>query len=139
MINAEGGMSGTFANVTDFGAYVSVNGNGLTYDEGAGTVTLTLDKNLNPADGNVDGKTDVRDLMAWNANRFTFDTAFTDADYNGDGKTDVRDLMVWNSNRFTFATGPGGAPIPAAVPEPATMALLGLGGMVMMARRRRRK
>ena len=138
LIDAEGGMSGTFANVTDLGAYVSVNGDGLTYDEPAGTVTLSLDKNLNPGDGNLDGRTDVSDRIIWNNNNFTFGTTFQTGDYNGDGRTDVSDRIIWNNNNFTFATAtpgpPGATRVP--IPEPATLALLALGSVVLARRRR---
>jgi len=117
LVQAAGGLSGTFANVTGLGGYVSVNGNGLTYDDVAGTVTLTIDKNLNPADGNLDGATDVSDRIIWNNNNFTFGTTFATGDYNGDGQTDVSDRIVWNNNNFTFATGPAPAP-PAAMQAP---------------------
>jgi len=116
VINASGGLSGAFANVTDLGAYVSVNGNGLTYDEAAGTVTLTLDMPLHPADGNLDGATDVSDRIIWNNHNFTFGTTFRTGDYNGDGATDVSDRIIWNNNNFTFATaapGPLLAPLEA--------------------------
>ena len=141
LIDADGGMDGAFAHVTDLGAYVSVNGDGLTYDEVAGTVTLTLDKNLNPADGNLDGATDVSDRIIWSSNNFTFGTTFQTGDYNNDGATDVSDRIIWNSHNFTFASaspGPGGSPT-VPIPEPATLALLSLGGMFVGLRRRSRK
>ena len=139
LIDADGSMSGTFANVADLGAYVSVNGDGLTYDQAAGTVTLTLDMDLNPADGNLDGATDVSDRIIWNNHNFTFGTTFLTGDYNGDGATDVSDRIIWNNNNFTFATsspGPPGATT-APIPEPATLALLALGGLTVLRHRRR--
>ena len=122
LIEAAGGLSGTFSDVTDFGAYASVNGNGLTYDETAGTVTLTLDKNLNPADANLDGHTDVSDRIIWNSHNFTFNTTFTTGDWNNDGATDVSDRIIWNSHNFTFAT-PAPGPWKAEAP-PATAPLV---------------
>jgi len=104
LIDADGGLTGTFANVTVLGAYATVNGNGLTYDYPAGTVTLTLDKNLNPADANLDGRTDVSDRIVWNNNNFTFGTVFATGDWNNDGRTDVSDRIIWNNNNFTFAS-----------------------------------
>ena len=118
LINAATGLSGTFANVTDLKAYVSVNGNGVTYDPPAGTVTLTLDMNLNPGDGNLDGVTDVLDRIIWNSNNFTFDTTFRTGDYNNDGATDVLDRIIWNSSNFTFATGGPPGPIAAEAAGP---------------------
>ena len=111
LIAADEGMSGTFANVTGLGSYATVNGNGLTYNQAGGTVTLTLDKSLNPGDGNLDGATDVSDRIIWNNNNFTFGTTFRTGDFNGDGATDVSDRIIWNNNNFTFATAaPAGAP-----------------------------
>jgi len=117
LTDAIGGTIGVFANVTDLKAYVSVNGNGLTYDDGdTGIVTLTLDLDLNPADANLDGQTDVSDRIVWNNNNFTYGTTFTTGDWNNDGRTDVSDRIVWNNNNFTFATG-GPGPITSEAPD----------------------
>jgi len=138
---AAGRLSGTFADVTDLGAYATVNGDGVTYDPAGGTVTLTLDLNLNPADGNLDGATDVSDRIIWNSNNFTEGTTFITGDYNGDGATDVSDRIIWNKYNFTEATS--GAPILPAhvtpVPEPTALALLILGQVIVFTRRRRRR
>jgi len=113
LIHAAGGLSGTFSNVIVPPGYVSVNGNGLTYDYDAGTVTLTLDMNLNPADGNLDGATDVGDRIIWNNYNFQEGTTFATGDYNNDGATDVSDRIIWNDNNFTEAIA---TPIPQAAP-----------------------
>ena len=134
LIDALGGVDGTFANVTQLNAYVT--GNGLTYDPAGGTVTLTLNMNLNPGDANLDGATDVSDRIIWNENNFTFDTTFVTGDFNNDGATDVLDRIIWNSSNFTVATVTPPRPI---VPEPATIGLLGLGGIVIILCRRRPK
>jgi len=114
LIAADEGLTGTFDNVRDLGAYVSAgpNGDGLTYNAG-GTVMLTLDKDLNPADANLDGQTDVSDRIVWNNNNFTFGTTFTTGDWNNDGRTDVSDRIIWNNNNFTFASA---TPQPQAAP-----------------------
>jgi len=140
LIRSGAGLSGgRFAHVTDLGAYVSINGNGLTYDEAGGAVTLTLEMNLNPADGNLDGATDVSDRIIWNTNNFTEGTTFQTGDYNGDGATDVSDRIIWNSNNFTEATVTPGAidATTTPIPEPATLTLLALGGLAMIRRRRK--
>ena len=117
LINAAEGLDGTFANVTAMPGYVT--GNGLTYDAAGGTVTLTLELNLNPGDGNLDGATDVLDRIIWNSNNFTSGTTFVIGDFNNDGATDVLDRIVWNSNNFTSATaGPPGAIAADAAPGP---------------------
>jgi len=137
LVEAAGGLSGTFTNVTDLNAYVSVNGNGLTHDEAAGTVTLTLDMNLNPGDANLNGATDVLDRIIWNNHNFTEGTTFVTGDWNNDGATDVSDRIIWNSHHFTVATpGPLGTTA-VTIPEPATLSLLAFGGLAMLRRRRR--
>ena len=128
LIDALGGVidplgdPGRFTTVTDLKAYVSAgpNGDGVTYDDGdLGVVTLTLDMNLNPADANLDGATDVSDRIVWNNNNFTFNTTFVTGDWNNDGATDVSDRIIWNNNNFTFATGGPPGPIAAdAAPGP---------------------
>ena len=107
-------VTGTFANVTPMPGYVT--GNGLTYD--GTTVTLTLEKDLNPADANLDGATDVSDRIIWNSNNFTFGTTFTTGDWNNDGATDVSDRIIWNSNNFTFASAAPAGPIAAEAAGP---------------------
>lgn len=77
---------------------------GLAYDGSAGTLTLTLDKDLYPGDANLDGATDVSDRIIWNSHNFTFGTTFVTGDFNGDGATDVSDRIIWNGNNFTFAS-----------------------------------
>jgi len=100
---APGELTGTFANVTVLGAYVSVNGNGLTYDPDTGRVTLTVDMSLNPGDANLDAGTDVSDRIIWNVNNFTEGTTYITGDFNGDGATDVSDRIIWNRYNFTEA------------------------------------
>jgi len=114
-------LSGTFANVTGLGAYVSVNGTGLTYNQAAGTLTLTLDLNLHPGDGNLDGATDVSDRIIWNNNNFLEGTTWATGDYNNDGATDVSDRIVWNNNNFTEAAIP--QPVAVALEAPAAIVL----------------
>ena len=123
LIDAAGGLTGSFASVIGLGAYATVNGDGLTYDYAAGTVTLTLDKNLNPGDGNLDGQTDVSDRIIWNNHNFTFNTTFQTGDYNGDGQTDVSDRIIWNTHNFTFATAT--APLQGAFAEALSAAAVG--------------
>ena len=59
-----------------------------------------------PGDANLDGGTDVRDFMIWNANKFTSGTNWATGDFNGDNVTDVRDFMIWNAHKFTSAPAP---------------------------------
>jgi len=137
LIHATGGLIGTFADVTYLGAYVSLNGNGLIYDEAAGTLTLMLDMDLHPGDANLNSATEVLDRIIWNTNNFTEGTTWATGDFNGDGATDVSDRIIWNSHRFTLATpDPLGAPT-VPIPEPATLGILLLGWIGVLRRKSR--
>ena len=129
------GILGKFFTSNGLGDYVSQGEeqNGLEY--GTRKVTLTIDKDLNPGDANLDTETDVRDFNVWNANKFTSDTQWTTGDFNNDGETDVRDFNVWNAHKFTSATA--GAPlVEGQVPEPATIILLITGAIGLSVFRR---
>ena len=118
LIEAAGGLTGEFAGVTNLGDYVSAgpNGDGLVYDPAAGTVSLVLDRSLNPGDANLDCVTDVLDRIIWNEHNFTAGTTFITGDFDADGFTDVSDRIIWNSHNFTLATA-SPAPLPAPVAD----------------------
>ncbi|MDP7288818.1 MAG: PEP-CTERM sorting domain-containing protein, partial [Phycisphaerae bacterium] len=60
------------------------------------------------------------------------------ADFDGDGDVDLDDFVIIRENfGFTSAPQPA-APDFSATPEPATMSLLALGGLMVLRRRRRK-
>jgi hypothetical protein len=89
-----------------------------------------------PGDANGDGKVDSADLATWQQNydplgenQNTFDMG----DWSGDGLIDSADLALWQQNYDPI--GPGGLGA-AHTPEPATLLLLVVGGVVLLKQRR---
>jgi autotransporter-associated beta strand protein len=92
-------------------------------------------------DSNLDRKVDVTDLgtLATNYGK-SVPNGILQGDFNGDGKVDVTDLGLLATD-YGLGTSGGGftlAGAASAVPEPASLAVLAMGGAALLARRRRK-
>ena len=143
------------ANITGVTAYGDRNADGKItgYDVSNNTLDLNNDTLINNADKvfmvqtllrtklgdfNLDGLVDGLDFLAWQSG---FDNNPATSEHYGQGETtwdnnvDGLDFLAWQSAYPTFTN----ANYPASygpVPEPATLALLVLGGLAALRRRR---
>ena len=89
-----------------------------------------------PGDYNRNSVVDAADYVLWRDTLGNVVAAFSGADGNGSGTIDPGDYSLWRGN-FGHSAGPGtGAGANAAVPEPATLALLLMGMLAMCSRYR---
>jgi hypothetical protein len=134
-----GTLAGTFATFDDLvDSPAGANSVKLSIDYGSGSssaVVLKVDsiQALHPGDFDSDGDVDGADFVAWQTN-FPKPNGATlaEGDADGDGDVDGADFVVWQTN-FPFTPGPGASP----VPEPTAAMLLAIGGVAVLARRRR--
>jgi len=90
-----------------------------------------------PGDSNGDGKVDSADLATWQQNYDPLglnENTFAMGDWDGNGLIDSADLALWQQNYDSI--GPGGMAV-THTPEPATLLMLAVGGLVMVGHRRK--
>ena len=81
-------------------------------------------------DANLDKAVDGLDYVAW-SNNYNQAATWQTGDFNNDLLADGLDYVVWSNNYGETLPAAPGAP----VPDPATMALLAVGGLALLKRR----
>jgi MYXO-CTERM domain-containing protein len=99
----------------------------LSYEPGAVVLAATA----MDGDANLDARVDVFDLAILANHYGGSDKSWLEADFTGDGHANVFDLAMLANNYGR--TSSRGEPIPG----PATLALLALGGLPLIRRKRR--
>ena len=137
-------------------------GNNGTFGGQAFGGTSVLVKLTKFGDANLDGDVDLSDVNSWIGNfTGTIDNPaapvkfWADGDWDTDGDVDLSDVNLWITNFTGTVDGPlsvfnasaspeaiaaaASVGISVVVPEPASITLLGLGAIGLLARRNRRK
>jgi len=87
-------------------------------------------------DATGDNKVDSGDFGAIARNWEQSGKTWYDGDFNGDGTVDGTDFGMLARNWGLTGLAPSAAPLDAPIPEPATLAMLALGGLSLIRRRR---
>ncbi|MBA4107302.1 MAG: hypothetical protein C0485_16270 [Pirellula sp.] len=128
----QGTLQGTFSSV-DYSQATLPAGRGWNISYANNSVVLSV-VSTGPAfsaDFNSDGKVDGADLTKWKQS-----FGGVGADANGDGVSNGTDFLIWQRQ---FGSGVPASAAIGAVPEPASIALIGLAAMAMVACSRSRR
>ncbi|MDP6546381.1 MAG: PEP-CTERM sorting domain-containing protein, partial [Phycisphaerae bacterium] len=131
------------ANITvrsPIGAPVEWTWDSVEYVNEEWVVLTNLVTGIHPGDATGDNKVNGEDLVLLNAQWGDRGAVGTlSCDFDNDGDVDIDDFQILNAQWGYDGAGGGGAPeMPGSeTPEPATMSLLALGGLLILRRRRK--
>jgi fibronectin-binding autotransporter adhesin len=146
---ANGIVSSTAANDTTYLTALGSRSGGISFDGVSTTATDVLVKYTYYGDANLDGSVNGADYQQIDLGFGSHLTGWSNGDFNYDGVVDGSDFSLID-NTFNQINASGASPLavvagsadlvasPADVPEPTTLALLGIGVMGLLGRRRRR-
>ncbi len=112
-------------------------GNMVIDQDDVNELLMILDTSI--GDSNLDKAVNAPDLTALLASYGMVHggSKWSESDFNGDGITNAPDLTALLANYGKTSYIPEAAPVTADTPEPGTLALLGLGGLIGLLRRRK--
>ena len=125
-----GARTGAFDGVdSPLAAYLDTSefAGGIEYDDAAGLIKVHL-YDLLVGDADLDGLVGRSDLLDLRTGHDTGQGGWDLGDFDFDGAVDADDYLLWKANV--------GSSVPGAVPEPATVVMLLIGGAFALTRKR---
>jgi hypothetical protein len=122
--------------VIDNGVLHKTSFGGVAVDAGSILISQEL-----LGDSNVDGHVDLTDLSTVLNNFGSATSAWTSGNFDGAATIDLTDLSAvlnnFGQNNPNATAAGGGGSAAAATPEPTSLAILGLGAVSLLTRRRK--
>ena len=124
--------SSSWSSLSNQGPWMGINNAGQIVGTGTygGGQTGYLLTPAQPGDANLDGRVDINDLTIVLANYGKAGMTWTQGEFTGDGTVDINDLTIVLANYGQGVAAPAAGV--AAVPEPSSLILVGLGAVALL-------